>query len=187
VKSHYIAPANLRDMLHEQLVITTADINDAVLLTELGITIFRATFAPQNRQEDMDKYVVDEMNATKIWNELSDAGNVFFIVWLNGTAIGYAKMRANKGTDAPASNNPIEIERFYVLHEYHGKKIGAALMTHCLATARNRSCDVVWLGVWEHNHKAIDFYKKWGFELYGSHVFRLGDDDQTDVLMKYVF
>ena len=166
--------------------ITTADINDAGLLTELGITIFRATFGPDNNREDMDKYIADEMNIAKISGELVDPSNTFFMAWLNGAAIGYAKIRNTKRPPELTARNPLEIERLYVLHEYHGMKVGAALMSLCIDTAKKRNCDAVWLGVWEHNHKAVNFYKKWGFELFGSHIFRLGTDDQTDVLMKLV-
>jgi ribosomal protein S18 acetylase RimI-like enzyme len=44
--------------------------------------------------------------------------------------------------------------------------------------------DNIWLGVWEHNHQAIKFYTTWGFEKFGDHLFLLGDDPQTDWLMK---
>jgi ribosomal protein S18 acetylase RimI-like enzyme len=70
------------------------------------------------------------------------------------------------------------------LAEFHGQKAGAALMQHCLGLAMMAGYDVVWLGVWEHNYKALNFYRKWGFEVFGSHIFRLGDDEQTDVMMK---
>lgn len=167
-----------------QLKIRTADINDAGLLTALGITIFRAAFGPDNRQEDMDKYIAEEMNQDRITAELADKTNIFFIVRIDDEAIGYAKMRTRHNPEAPKSNKPIEIERLYVLHDYHGRQVGAALMEHCINVARQQGCDAIWLGVWEQNHRAVKFYKKWGFELYGSHNFKLGDDIQTDVLMK---
>jgi ribosomal protein S18 acetylase RimI-like enzyme len=170
-------------MLPEELTITIADVTDAEMLTVLGITIFRVTFGPQNRQEDMDKYVAQEMNYEKIAAELADTQNTFFIARLNDIAVGYAKVRHNTEHGLVAVH-PLEIERLYVLHEYHDRKIGAALMQGCIATAKERGCDVVWLGVWEHNDRAISFYKKWGFEFFGSHIFTLGTDDQTDVLMR---
>ena len=170
-------------MLKGQLTIKTADINDAGLLTELGITIFRATFEADNRPEDMDKYVADEMNAGKISAELRDINNRFFIAWLGETAVGYAKIRPGR-TPGLGNGKPMEIERLYVLHEYHGQKVGALLMNHCLVATRQAGCDIVWLGVWEHNIKARNFYDKWGFKLFGSHTFWLGNDPQTDVLMQ---
>ena len=78
----------------------------------------------------------------------------------------------------------IEIERIYVRKEYLGKKVGGLLMKKCLELAQQKGYTLVWLGVWEHNAKAIAFYEKWGFEKFGSHAFLLGNDLQTDWLMK---
>jgi ribosomal protein S18 acetylase RimI-like enzyme len=65
-----------------------------------------------------------------------------------------------------------------------GKGIGKALMLKCIEIAREKKSDVLWLGVWENNQRAIDFYTKWGFEKFSTHIFMLGDDPQTDWLMK---
>jgi ribosomal protein S18 acetylase RimI-like enzyme len=93
-------------------------------------------------------------------------------------------MRTTYTPEELKDRRPIEIERIYVLQQYHDKKAGAALMAHCMEYATNNGYNTIWLGVWEHNHRAISFYKRWGFELFGSHPFILGDDHQTDVLMK---
>ncbi|MCW3120712.1 MAG: family N-acetyltransferase [Flavipsychrobacter sp.] len=166
------------------VIITTADIKDAELLTSLSVATFCETFMADNKKEDMDKYIAEEMSLEALTNELKDKENIFFLAAYNGTTVGYAKMRAIKKPEGLNSNNPIELERIYVLKEYLDKRIGSALMTHCIAYAHNGKHDTLWLGVWEHNYRAVNFYKRWGFELFGSHIFRLGDDDQTDVLMK---
>lgn len=46
--------------------------------------------------------------------------------------------------------------------------------------------DYIWLGVWEHNVDAIKFYEKQGFKKFDTHIFKLGDDEQTDNLMKLI-
>lgn len=48
---------------------------------------------------------------------------------------------------------------------------------------KNRA-EKLWLGVWEHNQKAIAFYQKWGFVKTGVHNFQLGNDLQHDWLME---
>ena len=167
-----------------EVIIGRGTIEDAVALTELSVTTFTDTFAADNRKEDMDKYLAEEMNLEKLSKELSDEKNLFFLVRYNGHLAGYAKLSAAKKPEAPATNNPVEIERIYVARKYQGRKIGAALMNECINYALAQSSDTVWLGVWEHNYKAVNFYNQWGFERYGSHEFRLGDDIQTDMLMK---
>jgi ribosomal protein S18 acetylase RimI-like enzyme len=164
--------------------ITKAGIKDADLLGELSVTTFRDTFGPVNRREDMDAYITGEMNAAKLAAELNDANNTFYIAWMGAAAVAFAKMRPIFTPAALNAGSAIEIERLYVRHEHHGQKIGTILMQHCIAYATSQKHDLVWLGVWERNHRAIRFYTKCGFEVFGSHPFVLGSDVQTDVLMK---
>lgn len=168
----------------DNLIITRADINEAELLTNLSVTTFRDAFTAGNMQEDMDKYIADEMNLDKLTEELDDKENIFFIAWHNALPIGYAKLRAAKVPQEPGSNNAIELERLYVLQSYQSKKYGDAIMNHCIKHAKSRNYDIMWLGVWEHNHGAKKFYRTYGFELFGVHIFMLGNDPQRDVLMK---
>jgi diamine N-acetyltransferase len=171
-------------MNSEKPVITTANINDTAILADLSVITFWESVGAYNKQEDMQKYTKEQMNAEKIMSEINDASCLFFLAHYDNCVAGYAKVSTRKIPIALKDNNPIEIERIYVLRKYHNKKIGAALMQHCLDHATSKMRDPVWLGVWERNERAIDFYKKWGFELFGSHIFRLGDDDQNDLLMK---
>jgi ribosomal protein S18 acetylase RimI-like enzyme len=171
-------------MQANKIIITLATIKDAVPLTELGIRTFTDTFSKDNKKEDMDKYVSTEMNLDKITSELRDARNVFFLAYNNSVLSGYAKVRTIEIPIELTDHKPLEIERIYVRKEYQGSKVGAALMQQCIDHALSNNCDVIWLGVWELNHKAVNFYKRWGFEQFGSHPFVLGDDHQTDILMK---
>ncbi len=169
---------------HSNLKISTATIADASLIAPLAIKIFCDTFAQYNKPEDMDHYVTHEMNQAKLETELEEADNVFFIIRYNEIPVGYAKLRTLNPDKGVVARRPIEIERLYVLHQYHNLKLGAALMTHCLHFATTMNHDLVWLGVWEQNFKAINFYTKWGFTQFGTHPFLLGSDLQTDLLMQ---
>jgi diamine N-acetyltransferase len=171
-------------MSAHELTISIATADDAELLTQLSITTFCETFMADNKKEDMDKYIAEEMNVQKLTGELDDAGNIFFLIACDGVTVGYAKMRAAKIPDGLSSTNPMELERIYVLKAYLDKKIGNALMNHCMNHAINNQHDVMWLGVWERNYRAVNFYKSRGFESFGSHDFVLGEDVQTDMLMK---
>ena len=171
-------------MSSEKLSISIAGIADAEIITQLSKVTFLETFEKDNAKADMDKYLAEEMNLERLTEELRDPGNRFLLAWYEDTPVGYAKLRSTKIPAELAGTNPMEIERIYVLRDYHGKKAGATLMAHSIAHATEQGHDMVWLGVWEHNHKALNFYKQWGFELFGDHHFLLGDDLQTDVLMK---
>ena len=171
-------------MFPRPLVIRIADTKDVVMLTELSITTFRQAYGAQNKKEHMDDYIACAMSEACLREELKDTSNLFVLAEYDDIPVGFAKMRTLKTPEDLAGNNPIEIERIYVLQEYQKNKIGAALMNYCMTHAKAEGHDIVWLGVWEHNHKAIDFYKQWGFVHFGSHIFPFGDNDQVDLLMK---
>ena len=98
--------------------------------------------------------------------------------------IGYARVRNSETPEALVNYKAIEIERLYTDKRFLGKRVGYLLMSQCLQYARENNFDVVWLGVWEHNERAIAFYRKWNFERFGEHTFMLGNDAQIDWLMK---
>ena len=166
------------------ITIHTATTAHAPALTALGITTFVHAFGQHNTTEDMDKYVAEEMNQEKITAELSMPDNTFFLAWAGDTLAGYAKVRTANPDEQLAGFSPMEIERLYVLHTCQNKKIGEQLVDHAIAFARSRGHNLMWLGVWEHNPNAIRFYKRLGFAPFGTHGFMLGNDQQTDILMK---
>lgn len=63
-------------------------------------------------------------------------------------------------------------------------KVGQALFDTALIIAQNIKADYLWLGVWEQNPRALRFYKKNGFIEFDKHIFRLGNEVQTDIMLK---
>ena len=82
------------------------------------------------------------------------------------------------------AEKPVELSRLYAHQKRIGQGVGQMLMDACVERARAENCDVMWLGVWEYNPRAQRFYEKNGFRIVGSHVFQLGEDAQTDLLMQ---
>jgi ribosomal protein S18 acetylase RimI-like enzyme len=82
------------------------------------------------------------------------------------------------------NDNALEIERIYVLNEFQGQSIGQQLFEKALERAYVQKVDFIWLGVWEENKRAIQFYTKNGFVAFDKHIFKLGDEEQTDIMMK---
>jgi len=162
-------------------ICTPADIG---VLLPLGIQTFRDTFAEFNTPENMRLYLSNTFTPEKIAAEFNEAGAVFFIAEADAQPAGYAKVRASKKPEGLNGYSSVEIERIYVAKDYHGTGVGQQLMKTCLDHAKNAGYDVVWLGVWEHNKRALSFYEKWGFERFSQHTFTLGHDPQTDFLLK---
>lgn len=157
---------------------------DAELLADLGARTFSETFAPDNNADDMAAYIASAFSPAKQAAELADPYSLFLIAEADGDAVGYAMLRAGEIEDGVTADKPVELVRLYVLQERLGSGVGAALMQACLDEARRRSYQTLWLGVWEHNPRAQAFYRKWNFREVGTHVFQLGDDPQTDLLME---
>lgn len=165
--------------------IKIATIDDITPLCEIGMKTFVETYGNQNTPEDLKKYLEEKFNKKQILDEILTPKTIFLLVELENEIIGYAKMRVNL-VENPAMKS-LEIERIYISKDYHGQKYGAMLMQKCIDVAIENNYESIWLGVWEHNPKAINFYQKWGFEIFGEHIFQLGDDAQTDFLMKKTF
>lgn len=156
---------------------------DNALLAELGAQTFFDTFAACNTPQDMADYLAASFSPLKQAAELADPATVFLIAELDSAPIGYARLRSGPAPACVGGRAPIEIVRFYVRREWIGQGLAAQLMAACLRQAEQAGCDVIWLDVWEHNPRAIAFYRKWGFEQAGTQPFQLGSDLQTDLLM----
>lgn len=169
--------------MDNNITVRTASLKDAKLLAELGAKTFYDTFIVSNTAQDMKLYLENNFSIEQLERELKEDGTTFIIALDDSQAVGYAKMRRNHQPDGLNETNQIEIERIYSSKDYIGKSVGKTLMETCLSIARGGGHKVVWLGVWEHNPRAISFYKKWGFKQFGTHPFLLGTDLQTDILM----
>ena len=166
------------------ITVRPATIDDAHLLTELGARTFQETFAADNTAEDMAAYLASNFSLAQQTKELSDHASILLIVEVDGAAAGYAKLHASDPAKGIEGTEPIELVRLYVSRTWLGSGVGAALMRACLDEARRAGYKTIWLGVWERNARAQAFYRKWNFRAVGEHVFQLGSDAQTDVLME---
>ncbi|MBV6496406.1 MAG: GNAT family N-acetyltransferase [Acidobacteria bacterium ACB1] len=159
---------------------------DATLLTDLAYTTFWDAFAhhPKNAPDDLAHYMRQAFNVEQITEELSDERNIFLIASVDEKPAGYAKLIVGRTETGITATRPIELSRLYSHQEYLGKGVGQNLMDSCFERARRHDHDVMWLGVWEYNPRAIAFYEKNGFHAVGKHIFQLGSDAQTDLLMQ---
>jgi ribosomal protein S18 acetylase RimI-like enzyme len=157
---------------------------DIVELQEIGRQTFFETFADCNTEENMQKYLSDSYSLDQLSSEISHVNSEFYLASQNNRTIGYLKINFDQAQTEFKDKHSLEIERIYVLKEFQGKKIGQLLYDQAFQMAQQKNVQYIWLGVWEKNTKAISFYRKIGFIEFDQHIFRLGDDEQTDILMK---
>ena len=160
------------------------NIDDLETLRNLSIQTFKETFEEVNTEEDMQKYLDENLSIEKLKTELENANSKFYFAENNDEILGYLKLNFKDAQTEKLEENHFEIERIYVLKAFLGQKIGQILFDKAIEIGREKNLEYVWLGVWEENHRAIKFYEKNGFEIFGKHDFVLGEDVQTDLLMK---
>lgn len=168
----------------KNITILGVTLNDIEQLQTIGRGTFSETFSPSNTKEDMAKYLADGFSIEKLTEELNNEHSEFYFAVVDDKIVGYLKLNFGSSQTELQDSISLEIERIYVLQEYHGKKVGQVLYEKAIQVAEDKKVDYVWLGVWEENPRAIRFYQKNGFVEFDKHIFRLGDDEQTDIMMK---
>jgi ribosomal protein S18 acetylase RimI-like enzyme len=170
----------------ETIQIQKISSKDVAQLQEIGRQTFAETFSATNTEENMKSYLEEGFATEKLTAELENPYSEFYFASISNRVIGYLKLNFGPAQTELKDTTAVEIERIYVLQEFHGKKIGQLLYDKAIAVAKEKNASYVWLGVWEKNHRAIQFYTKNGFVAFDQHVFVLGDEEQTDIMMKLV-
>lgn len=160
---------------------------DLLLLKEISVRTFVDSFSDQNTAENMEQYLSLSFSDEKLRQELANPHSAFYFAEINTIPIGYLKVNWGNSQTELMVEKSIEIERIYVEREYHGKQVGQCLLDKALHLAKGMNAASAWLGVWEKNPRAIRFYQKNGFIEFDKHIFKLGNDEQTDILMRLVF
>lgn len=160
----------------------TAEHLDTVL--KIAKKTYWDTFSPHNPADVMRGYMQSAFTPAGLLAELQNPASTFLLAYDGDALAGYIKVN-----DAPAQTelhdaSSLELERIYLLEEHQGKGFGKALLEKAVAIAEQRGCKFLWLGVWEHNRKALAFYERCGFVRFGEHPFLMGGDVQTDYLLR---
>lgn len=173
-----VNPNKLLFTSNMSISIVKINVDNLKELTAISQQTFKETFADFNTTEDMELYLSTDMSQQALENEIRNLNSHFYFAYLNEILAGYLKL-----TDSEKDHD-LEIERIYVSQSFQGKKIGLEIMNFALSHAKKMNFSKIWLGVWEHNQKAIDFYLKLGFQFTGEKQFILGKDVQRDLIME---
>ena len=168
----------------ETIGLQKVTLQDIDQLQQIGRQTFAETFSAGNTEENLKKYLDEGFSTEKLTTELSNPDSEFYFALLNGKVIGYLKLNVGQAQTEIKTDKALEIERIYVLQEFHGKKVGQLLYEKALQVAKQKKVDYIWLGVWEENQRAIRFYQKNGFVAFDKHIFELGNEEQTDIMMQ---
>jgi diamine N-acetyltransferase len=159
---------------------------DLELLRDLSISTFRDTYEAHNTEEDMLHHVATVFHPDRLRSEMADSRIGYHIAYADGKPVGYIRVNQNGVQSDVHDPESLELERIYVLKEFQGRRFGDQLIQKTMDLAREAGLKFVWLGVWKKNEKAIRFYERMGFTIFGTHDFVLGNDPQSDWLMKRI-
>ena len=159
-------------------------ISDLEVLCEFSKQNYYDAFIRLNTKENMDAYLAKAFDRQKLSAELHNKNSNFYFLYCDDHLAGYLKLNKAPAQTDINDVDSLEIERIYVAKEYQGKRLGQRLMDEAIKTAKQRGKKYVWLGVWQKNERALRFYQKNGFYEIGTHTFVMGDDVQTDYILR---
>ena len=167
----------------EKITIRTAGREDAAVISVLAAVTFYEAYFEQDEASSLSSYIIESFDKTLIEEDLANPDSKYFLLYLDEKAVGYAKLLRNSTAECIASQNAVELKRIYTLERVWGRGLGAKLLDHCLAAARSENFELLWLGVWEENLRALRFYEKHGFKKLGTIIFPYGDYEGTNFVM----
>lgn len=160
------------------------DSTDLDSLVQLSKITFSDAFEKDNDPQDFRTYLQKAFGSKQLAKELSNKNTFFYFVYDGQELVGYFKLNVESAQSDVRDPKALEIERIYVLNEHQGKKIGSRVLKRIAEKAKEMHKQYIWLGVWEHNPKAIRFYQNHGFVKFGEHPYLIGTDEQTDWLLR---
>jgi len=170
--------------MEKPVKIRRAQLEDANLLAALAATTNYETYFETDEPEDLAKYIADYFNPQAMKVELQDKNSTFFLAEMNGKAVGYAKLRKGQPAECVKDENAVELHRIYVLEKMTRHGIGKILLQKCLDEAKSKGFNALWLGVFNLNVRAFEFYKRLGFEQVGETGFYYGEKRFTCFVMQ---
>lgn len=160
---------------------TTTNIDEILFISR---KTFIESYSKYNTKENMELYLEENLSDQKLIQELTNPDSEFYLAIKNNNVIGYLKVNFGAAQNDLNDQQSLEIERIYISKEFYGKGFGQLLFNKAVAIATSHHLNYIWLGVWENNVKALNFYQRNGMVQFNKHAFMFGKDKQTDILMK---
>lgn len=158
--------------------------DDIKILQKISIETFTDTFGEQNSSENLKNYLEKAFNSKKLLSEIANPFSDFYLIYFAKEPAGYLKLNDGEAQSEKMDEEALEIERIYIRKKFQRNGLGKFLLNKAIDIAKNQDKKIIWLGVWENNKNAIEFYKKSGFIQSGQHSFYMGSEKQVDFIMK---
>lgn len=166
-------------------VIRKATADDARALAQIGAATFLESFVEDIEGDAIINHCEAQHAAEVYQKYLATQGACAWIARYSetGVPIGYALNCKPELDEIEPCEGDLELKRIYVFSRFHASGAGRALMDASIAHAKEIGAPRLLLGTYEDNHRAVAFYKKYGFETIGSRRFFVGGVYYDDVIM----
>lgn len=153
-------------------------------LQNIARETFYQTFIHETTEQNMQAYLDEAFGLDSLQKQVISPNVRLFLISVGEEDAGYIKLNIGEAQTELQDQEGIEIERFYVRKQFHGIGVAKQLMGQAIETGISLNKAYIWLGVAETNIKAVRFYKKFGFQVFGEHGFVLGGENQIDLMMR---
>ena len=168
--------------------IRLASAEDAPSIAAIGQCVWLDTYATEGVRPAMASYVAEVFSTSHMAKTLET--RVVYVLEIDHHLVGYGVIADSGAIESQdrhsvaererIENGRIEIETLYLLPKYQSKGLGKRLLEYILQRYKG-----VWLTCWEHNTRAIAFYRKNGFIESGESYFELEGERHRNLLFKY--
>ena len=170
-------------MTNTRIIIRKAAHDDIADLVEMAADAFRDTYGEIVAPQDMEDYVTTALTSEYFAPHVDDPSSSLLLAMAGERLVGYALLTRSVPPACVNKSSPVELARIYLRNEAIGKGYGASLMRAVQSEARRLRADAIWLGVYDRNTRAREFYRKWGFVDVGLQEFVLGENTYADPIM----
>jgi len=157
------------------ITIIRADVSHAATITTIGKKSFRRAFEHLFKcKEELFKYLEYIYDPVKLAKSIRKENNIYLLALVDRETVGFAKIKRHSLNEYIESIAQMELQKIYVLPEYHNRGIGTALLKDTISIAKDICPDYIWLDTYISNDTAIQFYEKKGFIRIGKDYFTIG-------------
>lgn len=142
------------------MLILEAGIDDIWIIQSLAERIWEKTYKTIITADQIS-YMMEMMYSTSsLEKQMNEEGQYYLLAKDGDEYIGYLSYEMNYDEEPF-----IKIQKIYVLSSAQGKGIGTLLIDEVLKTAKANKADRIKLNVNRDNNRAINFYKRNGFNI----------------------
>ncbi len=160
--------------------IVKAGLKDAGIVAHIGRVSVEEAHRDSCSVKDMNEFLIATYNEEAVTSELANSANLYHLINFNGQTAGFSKIIFNATHPNIERKNITKLDRIYLLKEFYHQHLGFELLKYNIDLAKNNHQSGIWLFTWVGNTRAVNFYLRNGFNIIGSHKFKVTETHYND-------